>query len=58
MAHESGSMLDPIPAARKPRVSGVAANRRLGVEDLLQDAADSLGLVSNEDGELILSDCP
>lgn len=56
MAGDFGWRLDPGQGSRKPWVVGAAAERRLLMEDMFQDSADSMELICNEDGELLLGE--
>jgi hypothetical protein len=56
MAGNIGWRPDPGQDARKPWISGAAAERRLLVDDMFQDSADSMELICNEDGELLLGE--
>jgi hypothetical protein len=56
MVRDIETTWEPIRATQKPWISGAAAERRLLVDDMFQDSADSMELICNEDGELLLGE--
>ena len=56
MVRDIETTWEPIRATQEPWISGAAAKRRLLMEDIFQDSADSLELICSENGELLLGD--